>query len=68
MKIGNRSDLTEKLLIRMLRITTNKTNMIKSYNRISVDVVQVTFTHIWDPRGFEDLGRRAMYFQGAGEH
>ena len=22
----------------------------------------------WAPRGFGDLGRRAIYFQGAGEH
>ena len=27
-------------------------------------------THVWlgPPRGFGDLGRMAIYFQGAGEH
>ena len=27
-----------------------------------------TITNIWAPRGFGDLGRMAIYFQGAGEH
>ena len=26
------------------------------------------WTYVWAPRGFGDLGRRAIYFQGAGEH
>ena len=26
------------------------------------------FTHLGPPRGFGDLGRMAIYFQGAGEH
>ena len=26
------------------------------------------WTYVWAPRGLGDLGRRAIYFQGAGEH
>ena len=26
------------------------------------------WTYVWAPRGFGDLWRRVIYFQGAGEH
>ena len=28
----------------------------------------IHISHLWAPRGFGDLGRTAIYFQGAGEH
>ena len=39
------------------------------FNFFGISKLYFKINHKWGPhRGFGDLGRRAIYFQGAGEH
>ena len=45
-----------------LLIFSNISNNIDTISKFTVEL------KVGPPRGFGDLGRRAIYFQGAGEH
>ena len=47
--------------------TINSDTSFRSRLQSKAKVTEV-IAYLWAPRGFGDLGRRAIYFQGAGEH
>ena len=54
--------INKRIFFKQALVFTKRRGYIKTDNR------PTSFCHVGAPRGFGDLGRMAIYFQGAGEH